>query len=66
MKQETVAILKSHFDEDVNTDEGADVYELMSATSEDIMIKYSGCSEDIYESMLGIDPECAEDLCKTY
>lgn len=66
MKQETVAILKSHFDEDVNTDEGADVYELMSATSEDIMMKYSGCSEDIYESMLGIDPECAEDLCKTH
>lgn len=30
------------------------------------MMKYSGCSEDIYESMLGIDPECAEDLCKIY
>lgn len=64
MKQETAAILKSHFEEAINTDESADVYELMSAASEDIMIKYSGCSEDIYESMLGIDSECAEDLCE--
>lgn len=65
IKQETAAILKSHLEEAINTDEGAEVYELMSA-SEDIMMKYSGCSEDIYESMLGIDPECAEDLCKLY
>lgn len=36
----------------------------MSAASEDIMMKYSGCSEDIYESMWEIDPECAEDLCE--
>lgn len=64
IKQETAAILKSHFEEAINTDEGTEVYELMSAASEDIMMKYSGCSEDIYESMLGIDPECAEDLCK--
>lgn len=55
-------MLKSHFED---TEEGAEVYEMMStSTSQDIMMKYSGCSEDIYESMLGIDPECAEDLCK--
>lgn len=57
-------MLKSHFQDAINTGEGAEVYEMMSASSEDIMMKYSGCSEDIYESMLGIDPECAEDLCK--
>lgn len=57
-------MLKSHFDT-VSTEESAEVYEAMSATSEDMMMKYSGCSEDIYESMLGIDPDCAEDLCKT-
>lgn len=62
--QETAAILKSHFEEAINNDEGAEVYELMSATSEDIMMKYSSYSEDIYESMWGIDPKCAEDLCK--
>lgn len=62
--QETAAILKSHFEGAITTEKGAEVYEMMSATSEDIMMKYSGCSEDIYESMLGIDPECAEDLCK--
>lgn len=59
---ETADMLKSHFEESINTEENADVYEMMSANSEDIMMKYSGCSEDIYESMLGIDPECAEDL----
>lgn len=46
----------------INTDEAAEVYEMMSTSSQDNMIKYSGCSEDIYESMLVIDPECAEDL----
>ncbi|XP_039996013.1 phosphoinositide 3-kinase adapter protein 1 isoform X2 [Xiphias gladius] len=59
---ETADMLKSHFEDNVNTEEGAEVYEFMSTTSQDIMMKYSGCSEDIYESMLGIDPECAEDL----
>ena len=57
-------MLKSHFEDNVNTEESADVYEFMSATSQDIMMKYSGCSEDIYESMLEINPECADDLCK--
>lgn len=56
-------MLKSHFEDSIKTEGSADVYELMSTTSQDIMMKY--CSEDIYESMLGIDPECAEDLCKT-
>ncbi|XP_023281523.1 phosphoinositide 3-kinase adapter protein 1 isoform X1 [Seriola lalandi dorsalis] len=59
---ETADMLKSHLEDTVNTEESAEVYELMSATSQGIMMKYSGCSEDIYESMLGIDPECAEDL----
>lgn len=61
--QETADMLQSHL-KDVNTDESGQVYELMSSTSEDIMLKYSGCTEDIYESMLGINPDCAEDLCK--
>ncbi|KAF7669946.1 hypothetical protein LDENG_00115140 [Lucifuga dentata] len=59
---ETADMLKSHFEDSINTDEDGEVYELMSTTSQDIMMKYSGCTEDIYESMLGIDPECAEDL----
>lgn len=57
-------MLKSHFEDAINKEESAEVYELMSTTPQDIMMKYSGCSEDIYESMLGIDPQCAEDLCK--
>lgn len=57
-------MLKSHFKDSVNTEPGEDVYEPMTATSQGILMKYSCCSEDIYESMLEIDPECAEDLCK--
>ena len=59
-------MLKCHIEDTINTEDTAEVYELMSTTSQDIMMKYSGCSEDIYESMLGIDPDCAEDLCKIY
>lgn len=59
---ETADMLKSHFADTINADDGAEVYEMMSNTSQDIMMKYSGGSEDIYESMLGINPECAEDL----
>ncbi|XP_006799077.1 phosphoinositide 3-kinase adapter protein 1 [Neolamprologus brichardi] len=59
---ETADLLKCHFEDTINTDESAEVYELMSTNSQDIMMKYSGCSEDIYESMLGINPECAEDF----
>ncbi|XP_035027605.1 phosphoinositide 3-kinase adapter protein 1 isoform X1 [Hippoglossus stenolepis] len=57
----TADMVKSHFED---TEEAAEVYEPMTTrtTSREIMMKYSGCSEDIYESMLGIDPECAEDL----
>lgn len=58
----TADMLKSHLEESIDTEGSAEVYEMMSSTSQDIMMKYSGCSEDIYESMLGIDPECAEDL----
>lgn len=56
-------MIKCHLEDTINTDESAEVYEHMATTSQDIMMKYSSCSEDIYESMLGIDPECAEDLC---
>ncbi|XP_042358233.1 phosphoinositide 3-kinase adapter protein 1 [Plectropomus leopardus] len=59
---ETADLLKCHIEDSMNTEESAEVYESMSAASQDIMMKYSGCSEDIYESMLGINPECAEDL----
>uniref|UniRef100_UPI0037E83035 phosphoinositide 3-kinase adapter protein 1 n=1 Tax=Semicossyphus pulcher TaxID=241346 RepID=UPI0037E83035 len=59
---ETADMLKFHFEDSINTEESGEVYESMSTNSQDIMMKYSGCSEDIYESMLGIDPECAEDL----
>ncbi|XP_070697591.1 phosphoinositide 3-kinase adapter protein 1 isoform X2 [Pempheris klunzingeri] len=58
---DTADLLKTHFEGSVKTEERAQVYEMMTA-SEDIMMKFSGCSEEIYESMLGIDPECAEDL----
>lgn len=57
-------MLKTHFEESVRTEDGADVYEMMSNNSQDMIMKYSGGSEDIYESMLGLDPDCAEDLCK--
>lgn len=57
-------MLKYHIADSINTKESADVYEFMSTTSEDIMMKYSCGSEDIYESMVEIDPGCAEDLCK--
>lgn len=66
LTQETADMLKSHIEDTINTDDGAEIYEMMSNTSQDIMMKYSGCSEDIYESMLGIDPECAEDLCEIH
>ncbi|XP_058508311.1 phosphoinositide 3-kinase adapter protein 1 isoform X1 [Solea solea] len=56
---ETADMLRSHFEDTENSEE---VYELMSTASQDIMMKYSGCSEDIYESMLAMNPECAEDL----
>lgn len=57
-------MLKCHIEDAINTEEAADVYEMMSTNPQDIMMKYSGGSEDIYESMLRIDPDCAEDLCK--
>lgn len=59
---ETADMLKSHFEDTINTEDSGDVYEMMSSTSQGIMMKYSGCTEDIYESMLEIDPGCAEDL----
>lgn len=57
-------MLQAHLEDNLNLDNEPEIYEPMSNSSQDIMMKYSGCSEDIYESMLGINPECAEDLCK--
>lgn len=67
--QETADLLQSHLEDNLNLDNEAEIYEAeiyepMSNSSQDIMMKYSSCTEDIYESMLGLDPECAEDLCK--
>ncbi|KAM4599310.1 phosphoinositide 3-kinase adapter protein 1 [Fundulus diaphanus] len=59
---ETADMLQSHLEDNLNLDDVAEIYEPMSNSSQSIMMKYSGCSEDIYESMLDIDPECAEDL----
>lgn len=45
----------------MNTETDVEVYEPMSAPSQDVMI-----TEDIYESMLELNPEYADDLCKIY
>lgn len=58
---ETADMLKSHLEETINPEGDGEVYERMTASSQDIIMNYSR-SEDIYESMLGINPECAEDL----
>lgn len=47
-------------EEPISVEEQADVYEMMAGASQDVAI----ISEDIYESMFAIDPECVEDLCK--
>lgn len=60
--QETEKTLKSQFEDNMNLQNEVEVYEAMSELAE--IIKFTGCSEDVYESMVGIDPECAEDLCK--
>ncbi|XP_040033701.2 phosphoinositide 3-kinase adapter protein 1 [Gasterosteus aculeatus] len=59
---ETAAMLKSHIEDSIDKEECVEVYESMVTTSQDIMMKYSGGPEDVYESMLGIDPACAGDL----
>ncbi|XP_054877693.1 phosphoinositide 3-kinase adapter protein 1 isoform X2 [Poeciliopsis prolifica] len=59
---ETADLLQSHLEDNLNLDDEAEIYEPMSNSTRDIMMKYSSCTEDIYESMLGLDPECAEDL----
>ncbi|XP_056147600.1 phosphoinositide 3-kinase adapter protein 1 isoform X2 [Lampris incognitus] len=47
----------------IATEEDGEVYEFMSTVNtEDVIAKYSSGTEDIYESMLGIDPDCIEDL----
>ncbi|KAJ0004966.1 hypothetical protein NQD34_011180, partial [Periophthalmus magnuspinnatus] len=61
---ETADMLKSHIEETIAPEEEGDVYERMTTASQDMLMRFSGQSEDIYESMLEISPECAEDLCK--
>lgn len=56
-------VVETHLDNTISTEDTVEIYEAMSA-SQDMIMKYTDCSEDIYESMLEIDPECAEDLCK--
>lgn len=53
-------MLKSPFEDAVNTNETADVYEMMSGNLQDIVM----ITDDVYESMFSIDPHCVEDLCK--
>lgn len=53
-------MLKSPFENAVSAEEATDVYEMMSGNLQDIMM----ITEDVYESMFRIDPECVEDLCK--
>ncbi|KAF7219833.1 phosphoinositide 3-kinase adapter protein 1 [Nothobranchius furzeri] len=57
---ETENILKPSCGDDTNLENDAEVYEPMSHTATDM--KIPSCSEEIYESMVGIDPNCAEDL----
>ncbi|KAK0149943.1 Phosphoinositide 3-kinase adapter protein 1 [Merluccius polli] len=45
----------------IQDEDSGGVYEIMVASSEDINT-YPDHTEDIYESMLGINPECADDL----
>lgn len=52
---------KAEVEEPISLDEQTDVYEKMLGASQDVAM----ISEDIYESMFAIDPECVEDLCKT-
>uniref|UniRef100_A0A3B4A2W3 DBB domain-containing protein n=1 Tax=Periophthalmus magnuspinnatus TaxID=409849 RepID=A0A3B4A2W3_9GOBI len=61
---ETADMLKSHIEETIAPEEEGDVYERMTTASQDMLMRFSGQSEDIYESMLEISPECAEDLSK--
>ncbi|XP_010866211.2 phosphoinositide 3-kinase adapter protein 1 isoform X1 [Esox lucius] len=61
---ETADMLKSHIKESISP-EDQEVYESMSNSSRDIIMKCSlnpGCQEDIYESMIGLNSECMEDL----
>ncbi|KAL6101493.1 pik3ap1 [Pungitius sinensis] len=59
---DTAAMLKSHIEDSIDKEECVEVYESMESASQDIMMKYSGGPEDVYESMLVIDPTYAEDL----
>ncbi|KAM8859713.1 phosphoinositide 3-kinase adapter protein 1 isoform 2-T3 [Spinachia spinachia] len=59
---DTAAMLKSHIADSLDKDQRVEVYESMVPTSQDIMMKYSGGTQYVYESMLEIDPTCAEDL----
>ncbi|XP_076025411.1 phosphoinositide 3-kinase adapter protein 1 [Genypterus blacodes] len=51
-----------HLKDGIETEPCRDVYEDMLASSQDSRMNYEDYTEEIYESMLEIDPECAEDL----
>uniref|UniRef100_W5N0V2 Phosphoinositide-3-kinase adaptor protein 1 n=1 Tax=Lepisosteus oculatus TaxID=7918 RepID=W5N0V2_LEPOC len=62
---ETADMLKTHIKESITQGEDEDIYESMSNTSRDILMRYSlnpGCDEDIYESMMELNPDCIEDI----
>lgn len=60
-------MLKSHIKEELmQGKEDNSVYESMAHVSTDLLMKCSlnpGCDEELYESMVGLVPSAAEDLC---
>ncbi|XP_017580069.1 phosphoinositide 3-kinase adapter protein 1 [Pygocentrus nattereri] len=56
---ETVDLVKSHMEETTDNPADADIYEPMANTSQDFVTKYS-IQEDIYESMMQLNPEMEE------
>ncbi|KAJ8248163.1 hypothetical protein GJAV_G00239000 [Gymnothorax javanicus] len=55
---ETADMLKSHMNDTMAKQEDGDLYEPMMMR----LSLNSGCKEDIYESMMELDPDCMEDL----
>ncbi|KAJ3610615.1 hypothetical protein NHX12_022707 [Muraenolepis orangiensis] len=55
---ETADMLNNHIEDEDNECE----YEMMEGNRSLDIVRYSGHTEDIYESMLDINPECADDL----
>lgn len=61
-EQETVDLVKSHMEDSIENAECADIYEPMANASQKFVAKYS-IQEDIYESMMELNPEMQ--LCKS-